>query len=42
VLAHVAHHGDLSGGDITSAVTTQDGTRIQRVHIRVATAREVL
>jgi len=42
VLAHVAHDGKLIRRDIASAVTTQDGTRIERVHVRVATACERL
>jgi len=42
VLAQVTHDGDLTGGDVTPAVTTQDGTRIERVHVRVTTACERL
>ena len=40
VLADVPHDRDLTSGDVAPAVTTQDGTRIERVHIRVTTARE--
>jgi len=42
VLAHVPHEGDLAGRHVALAVTTQDGTRIERVHIRVTTACERL
>ena len=41
-LAHVAHDRELICRDIASAVTTQDGMRIERIHVRVATARERL
>ena len=40
VLANVAHDGELIRRDIALAVTTQDGTRIERVHVRVASACE--
>jgi hypothetical protein len=42
VFANVAHDGKLIRRDIASAVTTQDGTRIERVDVRVATACERL
>ena len=42
VLAHVAHDGKLIRRDTSSAVTTQDGMRIERIHVRVATACERL
>jgi len=42
VLAHITHHRKLVHGDIAPAITTQDGTRIERVHVRVATACERL
>ena len=42
VLPHVAHDRKLIRRDIASAVTTQDGMRIERIHVRVATARERL
>jgi hypothetical protein len=41
-LAHVTHHDHFGVGDIAAAVPTQDGTRIERVHVRVATACERL
>jgi hypothetical protein len=40
VLAHMTHDRDLTRGDVTPTVTTQDGTRIERVHVRVATSCE--
>lgn len=36
-LADVAHDGDFAGGHVVLAVTTQDGTRIERLHVRVTT-----
>jgi len=42
VLAHVAHDRELIRRNVASAVTTQDGMRIERIHVRVATARERL
>jgi hypothetical protein len=39
-LAHVTHHRDLTGGDVAAAITTQDGTRIERLQVRVTTACE--
>ena len=41
-LAHIAHDRDLAGGNVAAAITTQDGTRIERVHVRVTTACERL
>jgi hypothetical protein len=41
-LAHVPHHVELARRDVTPAVTTQDGTRIERVHVRITTACEKL
>ena len=38
-LAYVAHDSDLAGGNVSAAVATQDGSRIERVHVRVAAAR---
>lgn len=35
-LAHVTHDRDLAVGDVTPAITTEDGTRIERVHVRLA------
>ena len=40
VLAHMTHDRELIRGDVTPAVTTEDGTRIERVHVRVTTACE--
>ena len=42
VLAHVAHDRELIRRDTPPAVTTQDGMRIERIHVRVATACEWL
>ena len=42
VLTHVAHHRELIRRDIAPAVTTKDGMRIERIHVRVATACERL
>ena len=42
VLAHVPHDRKLIRRDVTPPVTTEDGTRIERVHVRVATACERL
>jgi len=42
VLAHVAHDRKLIRRDIASAVATQDGMRIERIHVRVTTACERL
>ena len=42
VLAHVAHDRKLIRRDTSLAVTTQDGMRIERIHVRVATACERL
>ena len=41
-LAEVAHDRDLARGNVAVAITTQDGTRIERVHVRVTTACEWL
>lgn len=40
--AHVAHEGHLALGNVAAAIATEDGTRIERVHVRVATACEWL
>jgi hypothetical protein len=40
VLAHVAHDRKLIRWDTPSAVTTQDGMSVERIHVRVATACE--
>jgi hypothetical protein len=36
----MTHDRELIRGDVTPAVTTEDGTRIERVHVRVTTACE--
>ena len=41
-LAHVPHHCELARRNVAAAVTTQDGTRIERVHVRVTAACEEL
>ena len=41
-LAYVTHDIDFAGGDVTATVATQDGTRIERVHVRVTAACEKL
>ncbi len=35
MLSHVTHDRDLAGGNVAASITTQDGTRIERVHVRV-------
>jgi hypothetical protein len=40
--ANVTHDGDLAGRHVVPAETTQDGTRIERVHVRVTAACERL
>lgn len=39
-LAHIAHDRRLTCRNVALALTTQDGTRIERVHVRVTTGRE--
>jgi hypothetical protein len=41
-LAHVAHEVGLARGNVASPVATQDGPRIEREHVRVATVCERL